>query len=393
MEQSFIELGISDAYVAALRMAAIEVPTAIQQQAIPPIVAGHDVIGQSPTGSGKTLAYLLPLLQKIDTAKRETQAMILAPTHELAMQIQRQIETLALKAQTAVTATPLIGNVNIARQVDKLKEKPHIIVGSSGRILELIQKKKINAQTIKTVVLDEADRLLDDQNIDSVKAVLKTMLKDRQVILFSATFTAAAKQQAQTLLQSPVFVHAAAATAVPTDIAHMYLQTEQRDKIETLRKLVHHLAVERALVFINKSDQIKNVTEKLAYHGLSVAGLYGGAQKQERQKALAAFRENRVQLLVASDLAARGLDITGVSHVFSLEFPEDPELYLHRAGRTGRAGNSGLSISLVTAREVAFLQKAEQELQVAIEPKRLLKGRLLAVRVKAPRSPKPPQKK
>lgn len=376
MSEPFIKLGLSKELAQALQDSRIETPTPVQQQVIPLALAGKDVVGQSATGTGKTLAYLLPLLQKIDTGRRETQAIVLAPTHELAIQIHRQLEDLIQKSGLPATAAPMIGNVNISRQIDKLKEKPHILVGSSGRILELIQKRKLSAQTVKTIVLDEADRLLDDNNRDSVKAVIKTTQRDRQLLLFSATFTPAVREQAEGLTQAAVWVELADETKVPAGITHLYVVAEQRDKFELLRKLTGHLAVQKALVFINKSENILAVTEKLAYHGIAVAGLHGSSLKNERKKAMDDFRSGRVKLLVVSDLAARGLDIPDVTHVFNLEFPEDPKLYLHRAGRTGRAGKSGTVLSLVTSGEAALIPRLAKILNIEITAKKLLHGKL-----------------
>ena len=189
MKNSFAQLGVTEPLIAGLAKAGITAPTPIQASVIADAVAGRDIIGQSATGTGKTLAYLLPVFQKIHAEKKETQVIILAPTHELAMQIFHQAELLAKNSEIAITSAVIIGDVNISRQIDKLKERPHIIVGSAGRILELIQKRKINSQTAKIIVLDEADRLLDDSNRTGVAAVIKTMLKDRQLMLFSATIT------------------------------------------------------------------------------------------------------------------------------------------------------------------------------------------------------------
>lgn len=386
MEDFFYGLGITEPLVRALQKENITVPTDIQKQVIPSALTGKDIIGQSATGTGKTLAYLLPLLQRLDTAKRETQVLILAPTHELAMQIHRQIELIANGAGLPVISAPIIGNVNISRQIEKLKEKPHMIVGSSGRILELIQKKKIVAQTVKSIVLDEADRLLDDQNIDSVKDVIKTTLRDRQLLLFSATFSQTVQSRVKELLKDPVVVQAKAREKVPASIEHLYFMAEQRDKIEMLRKLTFHLNVRRGLVFINKGDQIGVVTEKLNYHGLDAVGLHGNSLKNERKKAVEDFRSGKARLLVASDLAARGLDIAGVLHVFNLDLPEEPEIYLHRVGRTGRSGQKGTAISLVTAGEAQRLKKFAQALKVPVTVKKLLKGKVLdaAARGKGP---------
>ncbi len=372
----FTGLGINGPLAAGLAKAGITRPTAIQTAVIPPILVGRDVIGQSATGTGKTLAYLLPLMQQIDAAKRETQAIILVPTHELAMQIYRQSEALAKNACLPVTAAPIIGQVNITRQIDLLKGKPHIIVGSSGRILELIQKRKINAQTIRTIVVDEADRLLDDMNWASVKAVVKATLRDRQMLLFSATIPPAALARAQELTRDPAFIAVAGQTDIPADISHMYIVCEQRDKLEVLRKLATHLNVEQALVFVNHSETIETTVLKLNYHGLTAAGIYGTAVQADRRKALEDFRSGRVRLLVASDLAARGLDIPGVTYVFNLELTEDPQVYLHRVGRTGRAGQSGTAISLVTRKEAELIAKFPKALNIKLAAKQLLRGKL-----------------
>jgi superfamily II DNA/RNA helicase len=376
MSDTFEKLGVSEPLAAALRKEGITVPTAIQTAVIPAALAGKDIIGQSATGTGKTLAYLLPLFQKIDTAKRENQAIILAPTHELAMQIQRRVELLAQNSSLPVTAMPVIGNVNIARQIDKLKEKPHIIAGSSGRILELIQKKKISAQTVRTIIIDEADRLLDDKNADGVKAVIKSTLMDRQLMMFSATMPPAALSTAQEWMREPEVITSAGQAQVPADISHMYFLTDQRDKIEVLRKLVTHLRITKALVFINRSDDVEMTVAKLAYHRLKAAGLHGASFKEERRKALEDFRSGRIELLVASDVAARGLDIPGVGYVINLDIPEEAQLYLHRVGRTGRAGQSGTAISIVTVREEVVINKFARLFKIEIPAKEIARGKV-----------------
>lgn len=285
MKKDFEQLGLIAPLAQGLTKAGITEPTTIQLEVIPPALAGKDSIGQSPTGTGKTLAYLLPLFQKIDTAKRETQAFILAPTHELAIQIQRQIELLATNTGLPVTAAPIIGDVNIMRQIDKLKEKPHIITGSSGRILELVQKKKINTQTVKTIVLDEVDRLLDDNNMDSVKAVIKTTQKDRQLLAFSATVPQVTLVRVQELMNNPVEIVAAQEQAGnKPDIKHIYFVAERRDKFELLRKIVRAMPIDRALVFINRSDDVELTVDKLNYNGLTAAGIHGRFLKEDRKR-------------------------------------------------------------------------------------------------------------
>jgi len=379
---TFNQLGLDESLVNALQLQGIVEPTAIQEQAIPFILAARDVLGQSETGTGKTLAYLLPIFQKIDTQKKETQAMILTPTHELAIQIQREMETLSKNSGIAVTSTAIIGNVNIARQIEKLKQKQHIIVGSSGRILELIQKKKIVAQTVKTIVLDEADRLLDENNASLVKSVIKTTLSRTQLLLFSATLPPTTYQKASELLKTPEVIRVTDKIMIAPTVEHMFFLAEQRDKIEVLRKLIRVIIPTRALIFINKSEEIEKMVEKLKYHGLEAEGIYGGANKSERKKAMDDFRSGKSTLLVASDLAARGLDIKGITHVFNLDLPEDPQLYLHRVGRTGRAGNSGIAISIVNSKEVVYLKRLESAFEIKISPKEMFQGKIINPRKK-----------
>jgi len=377
MSDLFTGIGITESLVTGLGKAGITEPTGIQAEVIPLALFGKDVIGQSATGTGKTLAYLLPLFQKIDAAKREMQAIILAPTHELAMQIYHQIEILAKNSGMPVTAASIIGQVNITRQIDVLKGKPHIIVGSSGRILELIQKRKINSQTINTIIIDEADRLLDDMNWASVKAVVKTTLKERQMLLFSATITSAVLTRAKEMMRDPEVITIKGQVEIPPDISHMYFLAEQRDKTDVLRKLAMQLNVERALVFINQSEAIETTVMKLNYHGLPAAGIYGTAMKADRQKALEDFRSGKVRILVASDLAARGLDIPGVAYVFNLELPEDPQIYLHRVGRTGRAGQSGTAVSIITRKEAELITMFEKVFKIKMSAKQMLRGKLV----------------
>lgn len=374
---TFNQLGLDGPLVNALKQQGIVEPTEIQERAIPLVLAGRDVLGQSETGTGKTFAYLLPIFQKIDILKRETQAMILTPTHELAIQIQREMETLSKNSGLAITSTAIIGNVNISRQIEKLKQRQHIIVGSSGRILELIQKKKIGAQTIKTIVLDEADRLLDENNANLVKAVIKTTLSRTQLLLFSATLSPLTHQRASQLLKTPEVIRVTDKIMVAPTIEHLSFLAEQRAKIEVLRKLIRIIIPTRALIFINKSEEIEIMVEKLKFHGLAAEGIYGGAKKAERKKAMDDFRSGKSSLLVASDLAARGLDIKGISHIFNLDLPEDPQLYLHRVGRTGRAGQKGIAISIVNSKEVAFLRRLENSFGIRIIPKDMYQGEII----------------
>lgn len=377
MITSFDILGVNSDLIEGLKKEGITKPTDIQAGVIPLALQNKDIIGQSRTGSGKTLAYLLPIFQKIDTNKREMQVFILAPTHELVMQIDKEIKLLSENSGIPVTSTAIIGEVNITRQIERLKEKPHIIVGSTGRIFELIKNRKISAHTIKTIVIDEGDRLLDEDNLAGVKEVIKTTMRDRQLMAFSATINNSALSAAKSLMKDMEIVKIEDNELINPYIKHMYIISEQRDKIEVLRKLVASIEPKRAIIFINKSDEIQITTSKLQYHHLDACGIYGKAEKEERKKALEGFRTGKIKLLVASDIASRGLDIKDVTHIFNLDLPQNSKEYLHRVGRTGRVGKSGIAISIVTEKEIPLIKKYEKEFNIEIPEKEIVKGRIV----------------
>ncbi|MCY6482952.1 DEAD/DEAH box helicase [Clostridium aestuarii] len=374
---SFDKLELNSNLIEGLKKEGINAPTDIQSKSIPLALENKDIIGQSETGSGKTLAYLLPIFQKINSEKKEMQAIILAPTHELVMQIDRQIKLLSENSGANITSTTIIGEVNVKRQIEKLKQKPHIIVGSTGRILQLIKKKKISAHTIKTIVIDEGDKLLDKNNLNSVKDVIKTTMRDRQLMVFSATINENTINIAKTLMKEAEVIKIKDKKMVNPDINHMYICTEQRDKIEILRKLIAAIKPEKAIVFLNKSDEIDITTSKLQHHKIKAYALYGAAEKEDRKKALNGFRSGKYQVLIASDVAARGLDIKGVTHIFNLDLPEKSTEYLHRVGRTGRSGELGIAISIVTQKEISLIRKYEKDFNIKIKAKKVFKGTLL----------------
>ncbi|MBX4259335.1 DEAD/DEAH box helicase [Clostridium estertheticum] len=376
MEKTFNELGLEQSLIEGLIKQGIESPTEIQVKAIPMGLDGADIIGESETGTGKTLAYLLPIFQKIDVTSKDIQAIILAPTHELAMQIYKQVELLSVNSRSEVRSTSIIGNVNIKRQLESLKQKPHILVGSAGRILELITMKKLKSHFVKTIVIDEGDRMIDENNIDGVKAIIKTTLRDRQIMLFSATISLKVVEIAKTLMKNPEVIKVGDKSVVNPNIEHIYFVVERRDKIELLRKLISATKPSKAIIFINKSDEVEITTSKLRYHNLKVEGIHGSSEKENRKKALEDFNEGKIQLLVASDLAARGLDIVGVSHIFNLDIPENSKDYLHRVGRTGRMGEYGLALSIAVERELDLIKNYERDFNIEITLKEIHRGEI-----------------
>lgn len=380
MENLFEHYPLNKTLIYALEKQGITIPSKIQAMTLPPALAGKDIIGVSYTGSGKTLAYLLPVFEKLDTSKREMQALILAPTHELVMQIEMQIKLLSENSGTNATSLSIIGEASMEKQIIKLRDtKPHIIVGTGGRVLDLIQKRKIKAHTIKTIVIDEADTLLDESNLSGVMDIIKTTQKDRQLMAFTATLKPEIQQTAFSLMKEPELLKVEDASEINPNIQHFYTLCEKRDKFEVLRKMLAAAAAEgsmqKAIVFVNKSDAIELTTSKLNHHKKNAAGIYSSLSKEERKRVMTDFRNGKIDVLVSSDLSARGLDFPEVSHIFNLDFPLHKSEYLHRAGRTARATASGACISLVTENELAAIRVYEREFHITIEAIRVYEGR------------------
>ena len=367
---NFIELGVSENLADVLKKQGIENPMPVQAAVIPKILGGGNLVAQAPTGTGKTLAYLLPVLQGLDAASRDVQAVILAPTYELAMQIACIARELTQGAGLGLKVQGLIGGANIARQMDKLKDRPQLIVGSAGRILELAQKNKLKLHNVKMLVLDEFDRLFDDQNIDNTAAVVRLLPAERQVVLVSATAPKKALERAD-FLQHPEVIKVEEDSAAQDRRENLYRMTPFRNKVETVRHLARRLEVKRGLVFINKVFDAERILSQLRYEGFMVGTLLGHNNKQARQKAVADFKAGRIKLLLSTDLAARGLDIPDVDYVFNLDLPENAQVYLHRAGRTARAGAKGTVITLADNKEAYKLAQLEKKLGIEFKP---LKG-------------------
>ena len=342
------------------------------------ILKNKDIIAEAHTGTGKTLAFLIPIFEKINVEKREMQAIILAPTHELVMQIDAQIKLLAKNSNMNVTSLTIMGESNIEKQIKKLKEvKPHIIVGSPGRILDLIKKKKITAHTIKTIVLDEADNLLSKNKPVIIKDIIKSTMKDRQLMFFSASINKETLNLAKTLVKDVEIIKIENKSEINPKIEHICILGSLRDRFENLRKLLAAEQPQRAIVFVNNNTDLRQINEKLQYHKVKSTAIYGNASKEERQRALDAFRRGKCNVLVSSDLSARGLDIPEVSHIISLDFPVNPDEYLHRAGRTARGNNSGVSVCLITNKDIEILQSYEKAFDIEFTVKKLYGGKLM----------------
>ena len=350
---SFNELNLNPNIIEGLKLQGITSPTEIQSLTIKEALENLDIIAEAHTGSGKTLSYICPIFQKINIEKKEMQAIILAPTHELVMQIDAQIKLLAKNSNMNVTSLTIMGESNIEKQIKKLKEiKPHIIVGSAGRVLDLIKKKKITAHTIKTIVIDEADSLLAKNKSIIIKDIIKATMRDRQLMFFSASMNDSALEISKSLVKEVHIVKSEAKSVLNPNISHMYITCEFRDRFETLRKLLAAESPQRAIVFINNSTELQNINEKLDYHKVKSTAIFGNASKEQRQRSIEAFRSGKFNVLVSSDVSARGLDIPEVTHIISMDFPENPDEYLHRAGRTARGNLFGCSICIGTRRDL-----------------------------------------
>ncbi|EIT86635.1 DEAD/DEAH box helicase [Fictibacillus macauensis ZFHKF-1] len=341
--------------------------TPIQEALMPTMLEKKDIIAQSPTGTGKTLAYGLPLLENINAAEKSIQAVVIAPTKELVMQIHAVFQEYTQGSD--ITGTTLIGGVNTQRQVDKLKKKPHYIIGTPSRIMELYRNKKVKLHEVKTIVVDEADVIYDMKLMNDVEAIVKATMKDRQLVFISATISPAIKEKALVLSNEPAII-TITTEATPTSVEHLYIVSERRDKIENLRRIVRHDQQMKALIFFSGHLKLEEIESKLAYQGITVGVLSGQATKQERQKVMRDFRNSDHALLLATDLAARGLDISGLTHVIHFDVAESEKQFIHRSGRTGRMGNQGTVLSLITAFEEAQLVKWSRKLHV--EPKQVM---------------------
>jgi len=387
---NFDELQLNETLVQALALQGITTPTKIQESAIPAMISGQDLIAQSHTGSGKTLAFLLPLFATIDWELKQMQALILAPTHELAVQITNQIKLLAQNSGMPLTHALIMGGANVDNQIKKLRDKPHIVVGSAGRVLELIKKRKITAHTLKTIVLDEADNLLDNTNSQTVQDILKTTQKDRQLCLFSASISNHTQQLATTFMNEPLILKNDENGEMNPNIQHLFLQSDRKDKFELLRKLIAAEEPERALIFCNQNESMNEIASKLEFHKRELFVMRGNAGKAERQAAMEAFRNGKVKLLVSSDLTARGLDVPEITHVIHLDLPASPQEYLHRSGRTARGQASGRSIALINSgKELDTLKKYQKEFGIQIQKADLGHGHLNLAKSEAPAAAKP----
>ena len=336
---------------------------------------GKDVIAESPTGTGKTLAYLLPLLEKINPDLQSPQALILASSRELVMQINEEVRIWSQGSN--IIGAAFIGGANVKRQLEKLKKHPQVIVGTPGRINELIAQKKLKMHEVKTIVLDEGDQLLVPEHMNTIRTIVKTTLKDRQVMMFSATLPIVTEQAAREFMDEPITIKVDKSEKMESKVDHIYFVVEKRDKFKILEK-ISRLEGMKGLAFLNDIGELTVIGEKLKYKEIQVGLLHGESNKVEREKALRKLRSGKSPLLLATDVAARGLDIKGLTTVIHVDLAANNDQYVHRSGRTGRAGADGTVISIVTEREERELKKIARELNITVSAKKIfIMGQLL----------------
>jgi ATP-dependent RNA helicase DeaD len=376
----FTELGLHEALADKLTAAGINEPSDVQSQALPQLIAGKDGVIVSPTGTGKTLAYLLPLLQKLDGTKRETQAVILAPTQELAMQIMREAEIYG--QPLGIKATALIGGASLARQLERMKGKPALIVGTPGRVREVATTRKLSLHNVIGVVVDETDRIFSLGGRSDVENIMRQCNRDRQTVFVSATRSEAMRDAEKKWLKDP-WVSDPSETenenGLSSTLEHWYFLTDPREKIDLIRKIVRNLKPTAALLFVNETDKIGELLAKLRYEGFAVDALYGDTPGRERGEVMQRFRKGRSSLLIATDVAARGLDLPGLPLVIQFEPALDADHYVHRSGRTARMGNKGTSITLISPQQRFIIDKLEKQLKIEIHPKVLYEGRAVSL--------------
>ncbi|MGI2329524.1 DEAD/DEAH box helicase [Planococcus sp. YIM B11945] len=367
--------GLNPVWQEKWKKSGFETAMPIQDQMIPEMLAGNDIVAESPTGSGKTLAYVLPILQRINPEKSATQAMIIAPSQELSMQIVNVLREWT--EGTEVTVAQLIGGANMQRQLEKLKKKPTIIVGTPGRLNELVKTKKLKMHEIRIIVLDEGDQLMGREHRNIMKDLIEKTQHDRQLVLVSATITEEVELVAERLMTHPTRIHIA-----PEDlpmqgkVTHSFIKVDERDKTDLLRR-ISHIEDVKALAFVNNIDQLLMKENKLKFRDAKIVTLHSEMKKDERKKALDAFRKGEVSVLIATEVAARGLDIDLVTHVIHVDVPQTVEQYLHRSGRTGRAGADGEVLTLLAYADERHYKKFTKELPSKPVQKVLHGGQLI----------------
>ncbi|NIK11462.1 DEAD/DEAH box helicase [Alkalibacillus almallahensis] len=365
--KTFSELNIESDVLKAIENMGFETTTPIQAEAIPTAIAGKDLIGQAQTGTGKTAAFGVPMLQKIDPNNSNIQGIVIAPTRELAIQVGEELNRIG--QNKGVKTVPVYGGQDINRQIKALKRRPQIIAATPGRLLDHIRRKTIKLQNIHTAVLDEADEMLNMGFIEDIEAILAEIPAEHQTLLFSATMPKRIQLLAEKFMQQPEIVRVKSKELTVDHIDQFYYDVKENQKFDVLCRSLDIESPELAIVFGRTKKRVDELVEGLMKRGYSAEGIHGDIQQSKREKVIRRFKEQATDILVATDVAARGLDISGVTHVYNFDLPQDPESYVHRIGRTGRAGEKGNAYTFVTPREIDHLKSIEKLIKRQIDKK------------------------
>ncbi|BAH81950.1 MULTISPECIES: DEAD/DEAH box helicase [Streptococcus] len=364
----FTEFNLSEDIQSAVVTAGFEKASPIQEMTIPLALEGKDVIGQAQTGTGKTAAFGLPTLNKIRTNENIIQALVIAPTRELA--VQSQEELFRFGREKGVKVRSVYGGSSIEKQIKALKSGAHIVVGTPGRLLDLIKRKALILDHVETLILDEADEMLNMGFLEDIEAIISRVPADRQTLLFSATMPAPIKQIGVKFMKDPEHVQIKNKELTNVNVDQYYVRVKEQEKFDTMTRLMDVNQPELSIVFGRTKRRVDEITRGLKLRGFRAEGIHGDLDQNKRLRVIRDFKNDQIDILVATDVAARGLDISGVTHVYNYDITQDPESYVHRIGRTGRAGKSGESITFVSPNEMGYLSMIENLTKKQMKPLR-----------------------
>jgi ATP-dependent RNA helicase DeaD len=366
---NFNEIGLRPELMRAVIEVGYEEPTPIQARAIPAMIAGRDLVAQAQTGTGKTAAFALPILQRIDTNKHHVQALVLVPTRELAIQVAHA--THLLGKYTGVTVLPVYGGQPIARQLRSLQQGVHVVVGTPGRVMDHIRRETLDLAKVNVLVLDEADEMLDMGFLEDIEFILEQMPKDKQTTLFSATMPVRIRELSRRYMRDTQIISVGREQVTVPQTNQTYYEVPQRAKLDALCRILDVETPTSTIIFCARKSDVDELVESLQGRGYKAEAIHGDLNQVQRDRVMRGFRDGKTEILVATDVAARGLDIPQVSHVVNYHIPWDPESYVHRIGRTGRAGREGTAITLIAPREYRQLKLIERLIQKRIKAGRL----------------------
>lgn len=362
----FQELNLSEEIIKAVTDMGFEETSPIQTEAIPHLLDGRDIIGHSQTGTGKTAAFAIPIIERIDPTLNSIQAIVMCPTRELVIQVTEEFRKI-MKYKNDIAVVPVYGGQEIDRQFKALRKNPQIIIGTPGRTIDHIKRGTVKLERIRFIVLDEADEMLDMGFREDIELILERTPAERQTIMFSATMPNEIMKLMQNYQNNPVRIDVTTHKLTAPKIEQIYFELQEKQKPEALARLIDYHSIKLALVFCNTKNKVDELVEILKSRGYFAEGLHGDLSQHQRDKVMSGFRKGIVEILVATDVAGRGIDVNDIEAVFNYDFPSDDEDYVHRIGRTGRAGKTGIAFTFISGRQIYYLKKIEKENNIKIK--------------------------